>query len=321
MEHKESPIVGLPLYRPMMAVAGTPFDSPDYIYEVKWDGIRCLAYLGEETYLFSRNANNLTYHYPELKNLHQVFTPSTPLVLDGELVSFEGDKPSFRQLLVRNRLQNQASILQAATQSPAVLMVFDILNIGGKSLLNLPLLHRKQLLADYMGDHPALRLCDYLKGEGTTFFQAVSNLGLEGMVAKQIDSLYYPGKRSQFWKKIKSMQEEDLVVCGYTPGKGRCQALGSLILGGYRDGVLTYAGLVGSGLSHSITELLLELLKPLESAKPSLNIFPSLNQPVWVIPRLVCTVSYLERSSGGELRHSSFIGLRQDKEAEECLLT
>lgn len=231
MEHQESPIAGLPLLRPMLAVPGVPFDSPDYLYEVKWDGIRCLAYLGKETSLFSRNGNNLTYHYPELQDLH-LASSGTPVIIDGELVTFEGDKPSFYRLLTRNRLQNKASILQAAAQFPAVLMVFDILYLRGKSVLNQPLLERKQLLADNLANRAALSLCEYVKGEGTTFFQAVCKLGLEGMVAKQTDSLYYPGKRSQAWQKVKRMQEEDLVICGYTSGKGHRQSLGALILGG-----------------------------------------------------------------------------------------
>ncbi|HEX3031339.1 MAG TPA: non-homologous end-joining DNA ligase [Bacillota bacterium] len=319
MKLQYSPTTGLPLLRPMLAVPGEAFDSPEYIYEVKWDGIRCLAYLGEGTSLVSRNGNDLSYHYPELMDLHLTF-PGRPLILDGELVTFEGGKPSFHRLLSRNRLQNTASIRRAAAESPAVLMVFDILYLKGNSLLEQPLLERKKLLADNLADHPALQLCEYVEGEGRTFFEAVCKLGLEGMIAKHADSRYYPGKRSNFWHKVKGMQEEDLVVCGYTRGKGQRESLGALILGGYRDDVLTYAGVVGSGFSQGETHRLLEQLEPLVTPQPSLENAPVLNQPVWVRPGLVCTVNFLERSPGGDLRHSSFVRLREDKAASECVL-
>ncbi|MDA8211158.1 MAG: non-homologous end-joining DNA ligase [Clostridia bacterium] len=310
----------LPLLKPMLAITGEPFDSPDFLFEVKWDGIRCLAYLTGETVLYSRNGNDLTYRYPELAGLHREVTGG-PMILDGEIVVFEGDKPSFHRLLARDRLHNNFRIRQAAATYPAVLMVFDLLYYKGESQMGLPLKARKQLLADLPVSCPNLRLSEYILKDGVEFYQAVCRLELEGMIAKQLDSLYFPGKRSHCWHKIKRIFEEDLVICGYTRGKGRRQSLGSLILGGYQGDRLVYAGLVGSGLSEEGIQEIQQLLQPLKREQSPLDHFPTLPQAEWVAPELVCTVKFLERTNSGEIRHSSFNGLRFDKEPEECRLS
>lgn len=310
----------LPLLKPMLAITGEPFDSPDFLFEVKWDGIRCLAYLTEETVLYSRNGNDITHRYPELSGLHCKLAGG-PMILDGEIVVFEGDKPSFHRLLTRNRMTSNFRICQAALQYPAVLMVFDLLYYQGESRLNMPLRDRKKLLAEVVVPNANLRLSEYIQNDGIEFYKAICGLELEGMIAKQLDSLYLPGKRSHCWHKIKRIQEEDLVICGYTRGTGQRQSLGALILGGYRGDRLVYAGLVGSGLSQAGVEEIKQLLEPLSREQSPLEHFPVLPQAHWVEPELVCTVKFLERTEGGEIRHSSFTGLRLDKEPEECRLT
>lgn len=310
----------LPLLKPMLAAPGEPFDSPEYLYEVKWDGIRCLAYLNRETLLYSRNGNDITYRYPELVGLHQGFS-GAPLILDGEIIAFEGDRPSFHRLLARDRLQNNLRILRAAAEYPAVLIVFDILYLEGNSLLEKPLHHRKEVLKSLFPAHPSLRLNDYITGDGMTYYQAICDLGLEGMIAKQANSPYLPGKRSHCWLKVKRILEEDLIICGYTKGKGHRAGLGSLILGGYQGGRLIYAGVVGSGFSNQETEELQDLLEGLRTEKVPFDRIPAINQPEWVTPQLVCSVKYLERLNSGELRHGSFTRLRSDKVPAECRLS
>jgi DNA ligase D-like protein (predicted ligase) len=303
----------------MLAIMGEPFDSPDFLFEIKWDGIRCLAYLTKETVLYSRNSNDITQRYPELSNLHHKLK-GVPMILDGELVVFERDKPSFHRLLTRNRMTNNYRISQAAAQYPAVLIVFDLLYYQGKSQLHLPLRERKKLLADVVVPTANLRLSEYVQNEGVEFYQAICRLELEGMVAKKLDSQYLPGKRSHSWHKIKRIQEEYLVICGYTKGKGQRQSLGSLILGGYRGERLIYAGQVGSGFSQSGAEEIKQLLQPLSREKSPLEHYPVLPQALWAEPELVCSVKFLERTENGEIRHSSFTGLRPDKEPGECQL-
>lgn len=314
------PSPGLPLLKPMLAIPGAPFNSPDFLFEVKWDGIRCLAYLTEETVLYSRNGNDITHRYPELAGLHRELA-GAPLILDGEIVVFEGDKPSFHRLLARDRLHSNFRICQAAAEYPAVLVVFDLLYYQGKSKMDLPLKERKDLLANVLAPSENLRLSEYVLEDGVEFYQAVCRLELEGMVAKQLDSLYFPGKRSHCWHKIKRLLEEDLVICGYTRGKGHRENLGSLILGGYQDDRLVYAGLVGSGLSQEGIREIQQLLEPLKREQSPLDRYPNLPQAEWVEPELVCTVKFLERTAKGEIRHSSFSGLRFDKEPEDCRLS
>ncbi len=309
----------LPLLKPMLAMPGEAFDSPDFLFEVKWDGIRCLAYLSEETVLYSRNGNDLTYRYPELASLHREIT-GQPMILDGEIVVFEGAKPSFHRLLSRDKLRNNFRIRQASLEYPAIYVVFDLLYYQGESQMSKPLQERKALLVNVLPTLNNLRVNDFMLETGIVFYQAICEMGLEGLIAKQLNSHYYPGKRTHYWHKIKRTLEEDLVICGFTKGKGHRQALGALILGGYQDERLIYAGLVGSGLSERDTEEIQQLLAPLKIEQSPLENFPTLSQAEWVIPELVCTVKYLERLKSGEIRHSSFNGLRFDKDATECRL-
>ncbi|HEX3031137.1 MAG TPA: non-homologous end-joining DNA ligase [Bacillota bacterium] len=307
----------LPQLRPMLAVAGYPFDSPDFLFEVKWDGIRCLAYLTEETVLYSRNGQDITHRFPELVDLHKELA-NVPVILDGEIVIMEEDKPSFKRLLARDKLTNNFRIQRAAKINPAVYMVFDILYHKGESQLDRPLLERKQLLANAFPTHPNLRLNEYTVEHGVDFFRAISRLELEGMMAKQLDSPYLPGVRSPHWYKIRKFLEEDMVICGFTREKD--ENLSSLIVGSYRNNHLLYAGRVGSGLEQYDSEEMRYLLESLRIDSSPLANSPAVTSAEWVVPELVCSVKYLEKLNNGEIRHACFNGLRPEKEAAECRL-
>ncbi|MBM7854411.1 DNA ligase-1 [Desulfohalotomaculum tongense] len=306
----------LPLLKPMLAVTAAPFDHWEYIFEIKWDGYRCLAYLDGNTELRSRNLINLSPGFPELLNLHRQ-AASLPAVLDGEIVILNNGLPSFSALQERGRLADPGRIKRAAAKMPAVYVVFDVLYAGGKPVLKEPLARRKEILSAVVPGGKNIIISDYVREEGRAFFQACAGRGLEGVVAKRLNSPYLPGKRSAHWKKIRRTRSAELVICGYEPGRGG--ALGSLILGGYKDGELVYQGKVGTGFTRREQQELISMLNKLVVKKPPLKVPKSEQRhPVWVKPQLVCEVHYTEITPEGRLRHPSYKGLRRDKEAAQC---
>ncbi len=308
----------LPLIKPMLATKAEPFNSKNYIFEVKWDGYRALAYLyNGRTELRSRNFIDLSPVFPELGKLHDS-VGTLPVILDGEIVVFSGNKPSFSSLQARGRLTDSQKIRRVSHNLPAVYIAFDILYAGGRWLMEMPLNKRKELLRKHVAPDNFLAISDYVVGEGIEFAKAVQDNGLEGIVAKEISSPYIPGKRSVYWKKIRYTHDADLVICGYIPGKGG-RKLGALLLGGFIDGRLQYCGRVGTGFTRATEEDLLKKLKPITKNEPSINVpAEEKKAAVWVEPVLVCTVEYLEKTGQGCLRHPSFKGLRFDKDVREC---
>lgn len=210
----------LPLLKPMLAKPSAPFDHPDYLFEVKWDGYRCLAYLDRQgTTLRSRNLKNISDVFPDLGDLH-LYAQHFPLILDGEIIVFEDGKPSFNALQSRARVTARNRVLRAAQKTPAIYMAFDILYYCGKPLLLEPLSTRRKHLTTTFRQGPNFSLSEQFAMEGVAFFQACVQRGLEGMVAKKSDSKYLPGIRSPLWKKVRYTREADLVICGYRRGKG-----------------------------------------------------------------------------------------------------
>ncbi|NLI11940.1 non-homologous end-joining DNA ligase [Pelotomaculum propionicicum] len=308
----------LPLLRPMLAVSAAPFDSAGHIFEVKWDGYRCLAYLeGGATVLWSRNGINLTSRFPELSWLH-TRVKQTPAVLDGEIVVFENGKPSFAGLQSRGRMNDLKRIGRSSSECPAVFISFDLLYAGGKSLLELAIEKRKEVLADIVEPGDEICVSQFINGSGREFFKACVAQGLEGAVAKKLGSVYLPGRRSAYWQKFRHTREVELVVCGYQPqSSGR--RLGSLVLGGYREGELVYQGKVGSGIGERESEALLEGLRKLENSKETLTIpREERRRTKFVRPLLVCSIEYLTATGEGYLRHPVYKGIRWDKNPAEC---
>ncbi|MFZ5898250.1 MAG: non-homologous end-joining DNA ligase [Bacillota bacterium] len=308
----------LPLFRPMLAFPSEPFSSDEYIFEIKWDGYRCLAYLDGGTVLRSRNLIDLTPVFPELSRLNTL-ARSLPVIVDGEIVVTVDGKPSFSVLQRRGHLSDPQRIMRVSKETPALFVAFDILYRKGRPVMAEPVEARREMLREILSNSSSLVVSDYVVGNGEEFFRACTAAGIEGMIAKKLGSPYLPGKRSVLWRKVRSAREADLVVCGWEEGQGR-RKLGALILGAYQEETLVFQGKVGSGFSENEEGALLKALAKIAVRHPPLPVprdYP-LRHAHWVQPLLVCKVKFTEITADGYLRHPSYQGLRWDKEPREC---
>uniref|UniRef100_A0A7C2E355 DNA ligase (ATP) n=1 Tax=Ammonifex degensii TaxID=42838 RepID=A0A7C2E355_9THEO len=304
----------------MLAVNAQPFSDPAYLFEVKWDGYRCLAYLEENrTLLRSRNLRNLTPAFPELETLH-LQVNALPAILDGEIVVFKDGRPDFGALQARGRLFDRQRVTSAARSDPAVFVVFDLLYRGGEPVLKDLLERRRKFLKEIVKPGPHIIVAEYFLEEGELFFAACRAKGLEGVMGKRRDSPYVPGQRSPFWKKVRAWKSADLVICGWE-ANGGVRGLGALILGGYQDERLVFAGKVGTGFDAKTARELVTPLERLSRDRPPLDLPPAYRRGKsrWVEPSLVCTVEFTEVTRDGYLRHPVYRGLRRDKEPRECV--
>ncbi|OPY59052.1 MAG: putative DNA ligase-like protein [Pelotomaculum sp. PtaU1.Bin035] len=300
----------------MLAVSSKPFDSAGHLYEIKWDGYRSLAYLDGGTIIRSRNLIELSSKFPELSGLHNK-VKRHPAIIDGEIVVFENGKPSFAKLQSGGRMDITERNSRVCA-CPAVFIAFDVLFSDGKSLMELPLLERKKILNDMVTPGDDVFISQYILGGGIDFYNACAKEGLEGVVAKKLESVYKPGRRSAYWRKFRHTREADLIICGYQPGRSG-QGLGSLVLGGKREGKLVYQGKVGTGFSFREAEALLDGLRKIEVAEAPLGVpGEERGRTRWVRPLLVCSVNYLTTTADGCLRHPIYRGMRRDKSPGEC---
>jgi DNA ligase D-like protein (predicted ligase) len=291
--------------RPMLARFSQPFDSENHLFEIKWDGIRALAYLTGNTKLVSRNGHVLTQSYPELQNLHQDLPAKT--IIDGEIVCFHQGKPSFHHLQHRNMLREEGAVSRAAQKSPVIYLVFDLLYLQGENLMSLPLKRRKELLNQITQPSDRLVISQWILTQGVLYFKEAKKLGLEGIMGKDLTSPYLPGQRTNYWLKIKVKRRLSLLIGGYVPGVE--SKMGSLILGAKNGPFWHYIGNVGSGLSSKDKEILLEKFQS-EEKSPLIGVpKPMMIKANWVRPELVCLVEYLELTPQGILRHPSYQGL------------
>jgi bifunctional non-homologous end joining protein LigD len=306
-----------PTYEPMMAVlTGQPFDDDQWLFEVKWDGHRCLANLGTSTRLTSRTTRDMTAQFPELIDMHRQLAARNAVV-DGEIVALDRDgRPSFERMQDRFH-RGPEELARNKGRVPVQFIAFDLLWLDGQPLLDLPLVERRARLDEVLVETRDIRLSQVVEGVGTEFFEQVKALKLEGMVAKRAASPYRPGARSPDWRKIKAVCLQDCVIVGWTPGKGgRAATLGSLLLAVYDNGRLRYAGNVGTGFTNAFLADLQTRLAALEVDKPQFEGFEGTPRPRgarFVRPELVCEVEYLKWTQDDKLRASSFKGLRPDK--------
>ena len=305
-------------YRPMLARDGdAPFSSPDWIFEVKWDGIRAIAYVGEDLSLRSRGGKELTRNFPELRELNAL---TSEAVLDGEIVVMREGRPDFQSAVSRNQASSQDDIERLAREQPATYVVFDILEKGGRTLTGLPLRERKRILEESLKEGRRVVKSDYVEGSGEAYYQAVIQKGLEGVMAKRVDSRYEEG-RSGSWLKIKNVRSCDCVIFGYTRGEGaREPTFGALLLGLYRGSEPVYVGRVGTGFTDDRLRKLRELFKEYEVEHATLE---GVNLPVrvtWLRPELACQVAYHSVTREGLLRMARFKGMREDRDPESCTL-
>lgn len=310
--------------QPMLAtLAPAPFDDPAWAFEPKWDGIRAIAVCGTHTSLISRNGRDVTAAYPELHSIHDRVV-ALDAILDGEIVAFEEGRPSFQRLQQRMHVRDARRIERLAETIPVALMVFDLLYLDGANLTESDFTERRGRLEKIIVPSENVQLSPVIEGAGTVLFQAVSDQGLEGIVAKRLTSTYEPGGRSRSWLKVKVTFDVDVVVVGWTTGEGRRAAsLGSLIMAVYDQGKLRYVGNVGTGFDkHSLADAL-ERLERLDEREPAFEVDvlrgnPELRGARWVAPVLVARVEHRQLTDAGKLRAPSFQGFREDKEPEEC---
>jgi DNA ligase D-like protein (predicted ligase) len=308
------------LYRPMLTKsAPAPFTDKDWIFEVKWDGFRAIAYVKESFSLKSRNGRELIHNFPEVIELNQL---TKNVVVDGELVIFRGGKVDFEAMQQRSQLANSFEIDQKMRSSPATYVVFDILEKDGKPLVGLPLMERKRILRESVKDGDHVVVSDYVEGQGEAYFKIVSEKGLEGIVAKRKTSPYEQGLRTGSWLKIKNLKTCDCVIFGYTKGEGsRSSTFGSLVLGVYDvEKKPVYVGNVGTGFDQALLESLVGKLKKIVVGTEPFECEPYKGRVTWVEPRLVCEVVYMAVTPDLSLRHPRFKRLREDKAPSESTI-
>ncbi|HEU5156075.1 MAG TPA: non-homologous end-joining DNA ligase [Streptosporangiaceae bacterium] len=310
------------LIRPMLASLrrDLPDDADRYGWELKWDGVRTVAYVRPSgVRLMSRNDKDMTGSYPELAALGDMV--GAPAVLDGEIVAFADGRPDFGRLQARMHVRRPSGRLLAAV--PICYYVFDVLHVEGESLLAEPYVRRRaRLEALGLGAGP-VHTPPWWAGAAAAVHGASIEQGLEGIVGKPLRSRYHPGRRRD-WIKIKNVRHHDVVIGGWTPGGGRRRnMIGSLLLGVFDDHGLVYIGNVGTGFTEAMLADLAARLAPL--ARPATpfdtDVPPEVSRAArWVDPDLVGEVAYLQWTPDGYLRHPSWRGLRPDKHAENVRL-
>ena len=310
--------------KPMLATRSERiFSSPEWLFEVKWDGVRTLAFWrAGRVRLLSRNLNDVTAEYPEVADgLRESLAGQASAVLDGEIVAFDGGRPSFQMLQQRMHVAQAERARELAVAVPAVYCVFDIIYLDGYALWDCELVERKRLLREAVQPGPHVQVPDEVDEKGEQFFKAITARGMEGVVAKLKKSRYVFGQRGMNWLKFKSTRTLDCVIGGFTEPRGGRAFFGALLLGLYDEGGLRYIGHTGTGFDHAGLEKTYNIMKPLEVDDCPFAERPKPNSPPhWLRPQLVAEVKYAELTSDGKLRHPVFVGLREDIAPEDCRL-
>jgi bifunctional non-homologous end joining protein LigD len=298
--------------KPMLAtLVDKPFNSKDWLFEIKWDGYRALAYAdGENVELVSRNKKLFTDKYESVREALQSL--GIQAVLDGEIVAVDEKGLANFQLL--QNWQNNGAALQ--------FFVFDVLWLNGYDVTRLPLLERKRLLKDLLpADHNIIKYSDHVLEKGTDFFDVALEQGLEGIMAKRGDSIYVPDKRTEDWVKVKVVRRQEVIICGFTQPRNTRKYFGALLLGVYKDGELIYVGHTGSGFNTKSLGAIYNELQALVIKDCPFAKCPKGNMPVtWVAPQLVCEIKFTEWTKESIARHPIFMGLRSDKKAKEVII-
>jgi bifunctional non-homologous end joining protein LigD len=306
---------------PMLARGGElPPDEENWGFEVKWDGIRTVLFCDHgHLSLQGRNLSDFSARYPEVRELARELG-ARRLVLDGEVVALdEAGRPSFERLQSRMHLASDSAVKRRMREIPVTYVAFDLLYLDGHSTLRLTYEQRRELLAALGLEGPGWRAPAYHRGEGRALLSATRELGIEGIVAKRLDSTYEPGRRSSGWIKIKNVCEQDVVIGGWAPGAGRRSGrVGALAAGVYEDGRLTYVGKVGTGFTERTLALLERELAPLRRADSPFEGRQPAKATIFVEPRLVARVELREWTRTGTMRAPSFKGLRDDIDPQDC---
>ncbi|MDB5230819.1 MAG: ligase, partial [Chitinophagaceae bacterium] len=306
--------------KPMLAtLVDQSFDEPGWIYEVKWDGYRALAYLNKAT-VEIRSRNNKSFNqkfYPVYEALKHW---KVNAVVDGEII------------VVNEKGVSDFSDLQnwrSEADGQLVFYLFDILWLDGLSLMEVPLEERKRILRSVAPGEGIIKVSENFDASGHEFFELAGKMGLEGIIAKKATSIYIPDLRSKDWLKIKTEKRQEVVIAGYTKNENTSKQFSALLLGLNEGGEFRFIGPVGTGFSNQTQKEILEKLKPLVTKKCPFKEVPDYNKPsrfrpnppkakvTWVKPEIVAEISYRELTKDGSIRHPSFKGLREDKNAKD----
>ena len=309
--------------KPMLAtLVDKPFEQEGWLYEVKWDGYRCLAFLHNgKVHIKSRNNKSLDERfYPVARSLSVL---KSDVVLDGEIVV-----PGENGVSNFGALQNWRS----EEDGELLYYVFDILWLDQYDLTQLPLDRRQEILKNIIPEKGIVKLSKSFNHSGIEFFESAKKLGLEGIMAKKAASVYVPGARSDDWLKIKAGKRQEMVIGGYTRRDQTPRAFSSLLAGVFENGKLKYKGKIGTGFSEDLQTAMLRKFKPLIRKNSPFEDTPDVNKRsrfgldqsktvvVWLKPELVCEVNYTEMTQDGLMRHPSFEGMREDKKAKTVVM-
>ena len=290
---------------PMLLYQVEPFDDKDYIFELKLDGIRCIAYIDTKSVVLqNKRFKDVTDIYPELKEMNKCVKHK--VILDGELVVLTDGKPDFYALQTRSLMTDKFKIELASKRNPVQFVAYDILYYNGKDLTNTPLIERKEILSKSVVESNNLSISRYIEEKGKAFFELAKKENLEGVVAKKKDGLYHIGKRTRDWLKIKVMKDEDLIVLGYKPdGNGNVK---DLILGYEENGKFKCKGSVYLGVRKEERDY----IKNFATKNKSKVIDGKYKDVIWIEPELIGTVQYMQETEEGSMRQPVWKGLKMD---------
>jgi bifunctional non-homologous end joining protein LigD len=304
----------------LATIVEKPFDDDDWLFEIKWDGVRAIATVAArgDVQVRSRTGKDLLVQFPELEDLSRAVT-MLPAILDGEIVALDRyGRSSFQRLQPRlNRRESDPALARAI---PVTYCVFDLLYAGKRDLRRLPLDERKALLERIVrASGKQIMLSKHVVGKGKHLFSFARRHGLEGIMAKRRDSPYVE-RRSSMWLKIKAHRQQEVVIAGWTEPRGSRELFGALLLGVYDHGTLRYVGHVGTGFDRALLELVMNKLAALATSKCPFAVKPKSNAPChWVRPQLVAEVKFAEWTDEGLMRQPVFLGLRADKKAKDVV--
>ena len=305
--------------QPMLAaLADHPPSGSDWLYEIKWDGVRALCFVENgELRIYSRNQKRCDQQYPELTVLPR-FLKATSAILDGEIAVLDGNgRARFSLIQPRIGVGDPNSVAHLARSTPVTLFLFDLLYLDSYDLRGVPLKERKRLLAEIVTPTDRIRVSDHFAAKGAEMFESARALGIEGILAKRRDSKYEP-RRSRDWVKVKIVTSGDFVIGGFTHGER--DYFSSLVLGLYENGKLVHVGQVGTGFNDKTLKDIFARIEPLITKKsPFGGPVKALRDVTWVKPELVAEIKYLEVTSDGLLRAPVFMNLRLDKDPQECV--
>ena len=321
--------------KPMLAtLVDKPFNNKDWVFEVKWDGIRSIFYLHKTKNLLklqSRNGIDITHKYPEItESLKWITNCNESAILDGEIVVLNKEGyPDFGSHKERMSVNSEREVNMLSKSLPATYYLFDILYLDGEDLRNHSYVDRRRILDEAIhqpnnssnrNNKKRIRISDYIEEQGIDVFEKVKKMGLEGIIAKNKFSKYFQGARSKDWLKIKNTKTQDCVVIGYTTGEGsREKYFGSLILAVYEQGRLRFAGHTGSGFNTNQLERVYNTIKSMRIDKPLIDHIPYINgKPTWIKPQIVAEIKFDNWTNEKILRAPIFQRFREDKSPEDC---